>query len=51
MLCYVYEDFTLKHLFARESNESFVYKHSKTIEYVKEYVSLLFKKFTNFTGK
>ena len=29
--------------------EKLVYKHSKTIEYVK--ISLLFKKFTNFTGK
>ena len=34
------EDFTLKHLlifeiFAREITEKFVYKHSKTMEYVK----------------
>ena len=45
---------TLKHLIlfeicAREIFEKFVYKHSETIEYVK--ISLLYKKFTNFTGK
>ena len=48
------EDFTLKHLLlfeicAREICENFVYKHSETIEYFK--ISLLFKKFANFTGK
>ena len=47
-------DFTLKHLLlfeicACKMCEKFVYKHSETIEYVK--ISLLFKKFTNFTGK
>ena len=45
------EDFTLKHLllfkiWARETCEKFVYKHTETIEYVKS-----FKKLTNFTGK
>ena len=36
-------------MYAREIYEKFGYKHSETIEYVK--ISLLFKKFTNFTGK
>ena len=48
------EDFTLKPLLlfeicAGEMCEKFVYKHSGTIEHVK--ISLLFKTFTNFTGK
>ena len=48
------EDVTLKHLlifeiFTCEICEKFVYKHLETIEYNK--ISLLFKKFTNFTGK
>ena len=48
------EDFTLKHLLifeicAHGICEKFVYKHSEKKEYVKN--SLLFKKFTNFTGK
>ena len=47
------EDFTLKHLLlfeicARGIFEKFVYKHSEKIELLK--ISLLFKKFTNFTG-
>ena len=33
----------------REICEKLVYKHSETTEYVK--ISLLFKEFTNFTGK
>ena len=42
------EDFILKHILlfdkcAREICETFIYKHSEIIEYV--------KKFTNFTGK
>ena len=48
------EEFTLKlfllfEICAREICENFVYKHSETIGYVK--ISLLFKKFTKFTGK
>ena len=50
----IVEDFTLKDLLlfeicAREIREKFVYKHSETIEYVKN--CPLFKKFTNLTGK
>ena len=50
----MFEDFTLKHLLlfeicAREICGKFVYKHSETIEMSK--ISLLFKKFKNFTGK
>ena len=48
------EDFTLKHLLvfeicAREIYEKFVYKHLEQKNMLK--ISLLFKKFTNFTGK
>ena len=48
------EEFTLKlfllfEICTREICENFVYKHSETIGYVK--ISLLFKKFTKFTGK
>ena len=48
------QDFKLKHLLlckicAREICEKFIYKYSEAIEYVK--ISLLFKKFKNFTGK
>ena len=45
-------------LCAPEISETFVYKHTETIEYVKKPTlrslmlsSLLFKKNTNFTGK
>ena len=49
------ESLTLKHLLlfemrAREICEKFVYKHSETIECMLK-ITLLFKKFTNFTGK
>ena len=48
------EDFTLKHLLvfkicAREIYEKFVYKHLEQKNMLK--INLLFKKFTNFTGK
>ena len=50
----IVEDFTLKHLLlfeicTREVCERFVYKHSEAMEYLK--ISLLFKKFENFTSK
>ena len=48
------EDLTLKHFLlfeicAHNICKKFVHRHSETTEYVKNY--LLFKKFTNFTGK
>ena len=48
------EDFTLKQFLlfeicAREIGETFVYKHSEKQQMLK--ISLLFKKFTNFTGE
>ena len=51
IICWI---FYIKHLLlfevsAREICEKFVYKYSETIEYVE--VSLIFKKFTNFTCK
>ena len=35
----------------RELWEKFVYKHTETIEYAYLKISLIFKKFKNFTGK
>ena len=51
---YYFEDFTLKHLLlfeicAREVCEKFVYKHSETIEYVKNLPT--FKKIYKLYGK
>ena len=40
---------TILELFARNVGKTFVYKHVKTIEYVKN--CRLFKKNTDFTGK
>ena len=49
------EDFILKHLLlseicVRDICKKFVYKHSAAIENMLK-ISLLFKKFINFTGK
>ena len=43
-----YENNMLTHVWFFEICKRFVYKHSETIKHVK--ISLLFNKFTNFTG-